>query len=298
VFLGACTSSEKDANEGAGGPVDDGIQRFAVIGDFGDDNLASLGIGGEDKVAELINGWDIDFIVTAGDNNYPNGSASTIDANVGKYFSAFIGDYQGEYGDGSETNRFWPTPGNHDWKDPGLQAYLDYFTLPGNERYYDVVLGDLHIFALDSEDEDPDGADVDSVQARWFEQAAAESTACFKLAVFHRPPYSSGKHGSSERMQWPFADWGMDAVIAGHDHCYERVEEDGIPYFVNGLGGSLKYKMGDLIENSEIFYQENFGAQLVTVTDQSMTFEFYNVDGDLIDSRTIEKDCEPASSAE
>ena len=298
MFLGACTSSEKDANEGAGGPVDDGIQRFAVIGDFGDDNLASLGIGGEDKVAELMNGWDIDFIVTAGDNNYPNGSASTIDANVGKYFSAFIGDYQGEYGDGSETNRFWPTPGNHDWKDPGLQAYLDYFTLPGNERYYDVVLGDLHIFALDSEDEDPDGADVDSVQARWFEQAAAESTACFKLAVFHRPPYSSGKHGSSERMQWPFADWGMDAVIAGHDHCYERVEEDGIPYFVNGLGGSLKYKMGDLIENSEIFYQENFGAQLVTVTDQSMTFEFYNVDGDLIDSRTIEKDCEPASSAE
>ena len=150
----------------------------------------------------------------------------------------------------------------------------------------------MHLFALDSEGEEPDGADQDSVQAQWFQQAASESTACFKLVVFHRPPFSSGKHGSQERMQWPFKDWGMDAAIAGHDHVYERVEQDGFPYFVNGLGGSLKYSQGDLLENSEVFYNENFGAQLVTVTSESMVIEFYTVDGELIDSRTIAKTCD------
>ena len=302
VCSGGCSANKSNdpggegpaAQEPAPDPGDwgDGPMRFAVIGDFGDDNLASLGIGGEDKVAELIKSWNVHFVVTAGDNNYPNGSATTIDANIGKYFSEFIGDYQGEYGSGSATNRFWPTPGNHDWKDEGLKAYLDYFTLPGNERYYDKQLGYLHLFALDSDGSEPDGADRDSVQAQWFQQVASESTACFKLAVFHHPPYSSGKHGNSERMQWPFGEWGMDAVVSGHDHVYERVEQDGLPYFVNGLGGSLKYSLGEQLENSALFYQENFGAQLVTVTSHSMALEFYNVDGDLIDTRTIAKDCE------
>lgn len=289
VCLAACTNTENSDNTPQ---VEPGPPRFAIIGDFGDDNLAKLGIGGEDKVAALVDGWNVDFIVTAGDNNYPSGAASTIDANIGKYFSAFIGDYQGEYGSGSETNRFWPTPGNHDWKDEGLKAYLDYFTLPGNERYYDVQIGDVHIFALDSEGEEPDGADQDSAQAQWFQQAASESTACYKLVVFHRPPFSSGKHGSQERMQWPFSDWGMDAVVAGHDHIYERIEHDGIPYFVNGLGGSLKYTVGDVVEGSEARYADHFGAQLATVTDESMLLEFYNVDGELIDSRTIAKECD------
>ena len=38
-------------------------------------------------------------------------------------------------------------------------------------------------------------------------------------------------------MQWPFAAWGADAVLSGHAHAYERIERDGIVYFVNGLGG-------------------------------------------------------------
>ena len=49
------------------------------------------------------------------DNNYPAGAASTIDANIGKHFHEFIGGYTGAYGAGSAQNRFWPSPGNHDW---------------------------------------------------------------------------------------------------------------------------------------------------------------------------------------
>ena len=40
------------------------------------------------------------------------------------------------------------------------------------------------------------------------------SDAPWKIAYFHHPPYSSGEHGSTPRMQWPFADWGVDMCWA------------------------------------------------------------------------------------
>ncbi len=107
--------------------------RFAVIGDYGS--------GGRDEkaVAEMVRGWQPDFIITTGDNNYSAGAAVTIDLNVGQYYHEFIYPYYGEQGDGASFNRFFPTLGNHDWRTSNGQPYLDYFTLPGNERYYDFV---------------------------------------------------------------------------------------------------------------------------------------------------------------
>jgi hypothetical protein len=266
--------------------------RFAVIGDFGDDFLVTLGVGGEAKVAALVAGWNPDFVITTGDNNYPEGAVSTIDANIGKYYQAFIGNYTGTYGPGSPENRFWPSPGNHDWNTPGLVPYLDYFTLPGNERYYDVDLGLVHLFALDSDGAEPDGIDQASVQAMWFQQRIAASTACYKLAYFHHPPYSSGSdHGSTPELQWPFEQWGADAVLSGHDHTYERLAAGNIPYFVVGLGGSLKYGFGTPVPESQFRYNTDFGAMLVTATSTSMTFEFYDTAGALVDTHSISKTC-------
>ncbi len=274
---------------GTGGVPDQ--QRFAVIGDFGDSLIDALGIGGLSKVGGLVKSWNPDFIITTGDNNYPDGAAGTIDSNIGAQYASFIGNYVGAFGPGSAENRFWPTPGNHDWRAANLQPYIDYFTLPGNERYYDVQIGRVHLFALDSESDEPDGADENSVQAQWLQDRVASSTACFKLAYFHRPPYSSGDHGSNDRMKWPFEAWGIDVVLSGHDHTYERLRVGAIPYFVNGLGGSLKYAMGTAVPESELFYNLDFGAQLVTVTDSSITFEFHAVLGGLIDTHTVSKAC-------
>uniref|UniRef100_UPI0035B0930A metallophosphoesterase family protein n=1 Tax=Promineifilum sp. TaxID=2664178 RepID=UPI0035B0930A len=216
--------------------------RFAVIGDYGNASAD------EARVAALVAGWNPDFVITTGDNNYPDGEASTIDAHIGQYYSAFIGNYQGEYGAGSPVNRFWPSLGNHDWHTMACgaagcrSAYLDYFTLPGNERYYAVDYGLVRLFALDSDPDEPDGVHADSAQARWLQGALAASDACFDVVYFHHPPYSSGKHGSTEHMRWPFAAWGADAVMAGHEHSYERVDVGGAPYFVNGLGGKSLYE--------------------------------------------------------
>lgn len=258
--------------------------RFAVIGDYG------LAGPGEAAVAALVHSWQPDFIATTGDNNYPSGAASTIDRNIGAYYHDFIAPYQGKYGAGSDINRFFPTLGNHDWISGG-GPYLDYFTLPGNERYYDLHWSPVHLFALDSDPHEPDGVLPDSLQAVWLQQSLANSTACWKIVTLHHAPFSSGPHGSTAWMHWPYQAWGADAVLAGHDHTYERIIRDGLPYFVNGLGGNIPYGFGEPIEGSVVRYSDELGAMLVEADHQQITFSFITHTGTYIDSYVLRKDC-------
>lgn len=258
--------------------------RFAVIGDFGMDNSA------EADVSTLIHGWQPDFIITVGDNNYPDGAASTIDANIGKYYHDYIYPYVGSYGPGADINRFFPSLGNHDWHAANAQPYLDYFTLPGNERYYDFVWGPLHFFALDSDENEPDGVNVGSAQAAWLKKGLAASTSAWNIVYTHFPPFSSGSvHGSTDWMQWPFAAWGANAVLAGHDHLYERLLVDGIPYFTNGSGGGGLYNFNTPLPESKFRYNANYGAMRVTASDTELLFEFFNRVGELMDTYRLTK---------
>jgi len=256
--------------------------RFAVIGDFGLNNST------ERDVADLVKSWNPDFVITVGDNNYPYGAASTIDANIGKYYHNFIFPYTGAYGNGATTNRFFPSLGNHDWYTAGATPYLDYFVLPNNERYYDFVQGPVHFFAVDSDPHEPDGNTSTSVQGNWLMNRLSTSTFPWKLVYFHHPPYSSGAtHGSTPWMQWPFQQWGATAVLAGHDHDYERVVLNGFPYFVNGTGGRNLRSFLTPIPGSEVRYSSDYGAMLVTASAGSITFQFINRAGSLIDSYTL-----------
>ena len=270
--------------------------QFAIIGDYGSNSP------GETAVATLVAGWDPNFVITVGDNNYPSGAARTIDTNIGQYYENFIGNYQGNYGNGSSVNRFWPTLGNHDWRSLSCNAsictgpYFDYFTLPGNERYYELDFGTISLFALNSNNREPDGNDVDKAQAAWLQSALAASNSCFNLVYFHHAPYSSGEHGNYKDMQWPFAKWGADSVVAGHDHDYERLDVNSVPYFVNGLGGrdlDPFTNVGNLPPGviSIVQYNAEYSAMLVTVTDSVMILQSFNTHKDLIDEYKIDKAC-------
>jgi fibronectin type 3 domain-containing protein len=260
---------------------------FAVIGDFG------CGCTPELDVANLVNSWNPEFIVTTGDNNYELGEASTIDAHIGQYYHSFISPYNGTYGSGSDINRFFPSIGNHDWGDgfvqpPTVQPYTDYFTLPNNERYYDVVWGSVHIFVIDSDTHEPDGTSSTSVQATWLQNRLAASTALWKIVVFHHPPYASGDHGSSSWMRWPFAEWGATAVLSGHNHMYERVQLNNIVYFVNGLGGGGRDAIDrPPVAGSQRRYFADHGAMLVDANNEGITFQFITRAGTLIDTYSI-----------
>ncbi len=254
---------------------------LAVIGDYG--------YAGEPlaRVAALIKSWAPDYILTAGDNNYPDGEAETIDHNIGQYFHEFIGNYAGEYGPGSPENRFFPALGNHDLNTALGQPYFDYFTLPGNERYYDILLGPVHVFVLNSDTREPDGVAISSTQAAWLQSQLGASTAPWKLVIAHHPPYSSGIHGSVDYLNWPFAEWGASAVISGHDHTYERLEVDGIPYFVNGLGGGPRYEFVEILPESVVRFRQDYGAMLIEAEPARMVFRFITVDGTEVDRFTL-----------
>lgn len=255
---------------------------FAIIGDYGEAGAPAA------AVAALVRGWRPDFIATTGDNNYPDGMQDTIDANIGQYYHEYIGGYVGQYGPGAADNRFFPSLGNHDWRTHDLRPYLDYFSLPGNERYYAVSWGPVDLFVVDSDRAEPDGVDADSTQANWLADALASSTAAWQLVVLHHAPHSSGRHGSTEALQWPYARWGADVVIAGHDHAYERIEREGIVYFVNGLGGhGRRYEFGTPIEGSQVRFNGEHGAMRVQATAHELRLEFITVDGRTIDTRVL-----------
>jgi tartrate-resistant acid phosphatase type 5 len=257
--------------------------RIAVIGDYGS------GRKPEGDVADLVKSWSPNFIITTGDNNYPSGAADTIDENVGKFYHEFIADYQGQFGSGADQPRFFPTLGNHDWDSQNAKPYLDYFNLPGNERYYDFIWEPVHVFILDSDPREPDGIRQNSNQADWLRQKLSESKQPWNLVVMHVPPYSSGPEGHITWMRWPYKDWGASAVLAGHDHAYERLTVDGLPYLVNGLGGGAVYDFGTILDESQFRYNSDYGAMLITADSQRITFEFYNRSRQLVDSYSIQK---------
>ncbi len=271
--------------------------RFAVIGDYGGDSQAEL------DVANMVHRWNPDFIITVGDNNYEYGEASTIDRNIGQYYHDYIYPYTGSYGAGASTNRFFPSLGNHDWGNAypnptGAQPYLNYFRLPNNGRYYEALFSPVDLFALDSDDNEPDGNTSTSTQASWLQRHLAASTAPWKLVYCHHSPYSSGsEHGSSPWMQWPFQAWGATAVLSGHDHDYERLLINGFPYFVAGLGGESIYSFGSSVAGSQVQYSGDYGAMLVTADMSSITFRFYNRTGGLIDTYTLSAPNTPTAPA-
>ena len=259
-------------------------KRFAVIGDYGEAG-ADLQV-----IADLIEVFDAYYIVTLGDNNYPDGEAATIDQNIGQYFHEYIGNYSGVYGLGAAGNDFYPSIGNRDYTVANvLDPYLDYFTLPGNERYYDFRRGAVHFYLINSDDMEPDGGiDVNGIQAQWLEDRLASTTAPYKVVVLHHRPFVSASTGSRPLRQWPFAEWGADVVLTGHAHVYERVDVEGVPYFVNGIGGAfLGLSLREPVAGSQMRFADEFGAQLVDVDLRRMRLRLVTIDDVVMDEYLV-----------
>lgn len=264
-------------------------ERFAIIGDYGQNTQGEL------AVSNLIKKWDtssrLTGILTTGDNNYNSGSQSTIEKNIGKYYSLFMYPYISYSkpalysGAIDKINRFYPTPGNHDWGNNNLNAYLNYFKV---NRYYNKAFNNSEIFMLDSDSHEPDGVSVTSKQALWLKNGLKASKKKWKLILFHHPPYSSGEHGNNVYMSWPFYDWGASLVISGHDHDYERIIIKNNTYLVNGLGGAEIRSFKKNISGSVKRYNKNYGALLIEITDK-LKIQFISIDNIVQDSYILLK---------
>ena len=243
--------------------------RLAVFGDYGVANAAAAG------VADLVHAQRPRAVVTTGDNLY---GGLTYEQAVGQFY----GDYFG--------GRFFPSLGNHDYSDgPGLAGYLSYFDLPGNERYYDVVVGPVHVFVINSNPQEPDGVSTSSTQGQWLQTGLAASTAPWQVVVLHHAPYSSSTaHGSSGWMQWPYAAWGADLVLAGHDHTYERILRGDLTYVVSGLGGNAHYSFptSGFVAGSQVRFADSPGSLFVDSCADRVRGTFRTSVGTVIDQFT------------
>lgn len=279
----------KEPKSTAVNPADDeNTYVLAFLADYGDDTNREGGGYPEKDVADLIKGWSPDAILTGGDNSYPDSDYAVIDDNIGKHYAEFIYPYPdwGSYGPGhKDTNKFWPSLGNHDYDFQNAKPYFDYFALPNNERYYDVIVGPVHWFVINSNPEEPDGTSSTSTQALWLQRKLALSTVQWKFVVFHHSAFSSDDtHGSSAYMQWPFKDWGAHAVFSGHAHSYERIVKDGFPYFVVGTGGTPLRGFGTTVSGSEKRYNDDYGALKMIAKCDEVSFEFINREKKVIDT--------------
>jgi predicted phosphodiesterase len=194
--------------------------RFLAFGDSGG--------GGSDQYALLEQMYTVpyDLMIHTGDIAYDDGTIAQYEDNV-----------FGVYADLFKNIPFMPASGNHDYRTMQGAPFRDVFNLPAanGEKWYSYDWGRVHFVALDTE------ADY-SAQAAWLEQDLAASNLPWKIIYMHKPMYSSGMHGSDTTLRnkiAPVAEkYGVQLILAGHDHNYERIKpQNGVAYVVTGGGG-------------------------------------------------------------
>jgi predicted phosphodiesterase len=125
--------------------------------------------------------------------------------------------------------------GNHDDQAGKGDAVMKALGSPG--RWYSVRRGDVLMIALDST------RVSDPAQIAWLERTLGVTDATWKLVALHHPPYSSGRHGSDETVRATFVPvferYGVQIVLSGHDHDYQRSDAvNGVTYVVTGAGSA------------------------------------------------------------
>jgi len=215
-----------------------GTYRFWAIGDAGMSNGNQRDV--RDGFLAYSGNSHIDGWILLGDNAYGNG---INDGTQTCYQTAFFDEM---YGALISRTVCWPATGNHDYNNhipfSPPPAYFDIFSLPTNgeaggvpsstEKYYSYDYGNIHFIVLDSYDED---RSPNSTMTQWLIQDLQQNTQDWTIAYWHHPPYTKGSHNSDntnlldgeceemrENILPVLEQYGVDLVLNGHSHCYER----------------------------------------------------------------------------
>jgi hypothetical protein len=278
------TGTQHDTAHSTGDPV------VVAAGD-----IASCESNGDEATAHLlarIRGT----ILTLGDNAYEDGTPAE--------FRECYGPSWGKY-----KARTRPAPGNHDspvidaaeeagqtsiGKAKGYFGYFRKYAGYPSRGYYSYNLGRWHLLSLNSNCAEVDHCLSSSPQMRWLKAnlAANHDKRC-TLAYFHHPRFSSGvEHGSIEEVK-PLWDAlyaaGVDVVLSGHEHNYERFApqdpngradpQRGIREFVVGTGGESHYPIFETIANSEVHNDNTYGVLKLTLHPKGYEWRFVPAGG-------------------
>lgn len=252
-------------------PLKEGSVRFAVIGDTGTGTSKQQDLA--DVMAKYQQIFPFEAVLLLGDNFY--GSETPAD-----YLKKFENVYRRLL---DNKVKFYAALGNHD--EPN-QRFYTHFNMDGKE-YYRFSKGNVAFYALNSNY-------MDKKQVKWLEDELAKDTSEWKIAFCHHPPYSSGgKHGSDKQFREVvepiFVKYGVNAVLTGHDHFYERIKpQKGIYYWVAGAGGKLR--SGDVKDGSpltDVAFDRDMSFMLVEIVKNQMYFQAISRTGETVDSGVL-----------
>jgi predicted phosphodiesterase len=205
-------------------------RRLWVLGDAGTANHEQLACRDAFNAFAATSGR-ADLILLLGDNAYPDGKDPEYQKAIFDIYTPTI-----------HNTPMWSCLGNHDGHSADAATnkgpYFDIFDLPknaeagglasGTEAYYSFNYGDIHFVVLDSYKTD---RSTSAPMAGWLRRDLLTVNSKWLIAFFHHPPYSKGSHDSDaenelKEMRENFVpileNAGVDLVLSGHSHCYER----------------------------------------------------------------------------
>ena len=213
--------------------------RLWVLGDSGTKNANAAAVS---AAYETFNGRTrTDLWLMLGDNAYDTGTDAEYQAAVFDMYPAML-----------RQSVLWPTIGNHDTAQSTTPSptlpYFEMFTLPtraeaggvpsGTEKYYSFDYANIHFVCLDSM---TSSRAIDGAMATWLQNDLASTNQPWIIAFWHHPPYTKGSHDSDKERELiemrekllPLLEaGGVDLVMTGHSHSYER------SYLLNGHYGA------------------------------------------------------------
>jgi hypothetical protein len=248
------------------------LTRIWVLGDAGTANNNQRAV--RNAYLNYVGAEHTDMILMLGDNAYNDGTDAQYQAAM----------FENMYEDIIRQTVTWSCPGNHDIYSASSTSqsgpYYDIFTFPkaaeagglasGTEAYYSFDYGQIHVISLDSDDSPRNAG---GAMLTWLENDLAATLKEWIVVIFHHPPYTKGSHDSDdvgdsggrmrdmrENVLPILEDYGVDVVLSGHSHSYER------SYFLNGHYGtsgtfnnSMKVQTGSGKEDVDCSYKKYAG---------------------------------------
>jgi acid phosphatase type 7 len=231
--------------------------------------------------ASLAKGYRPRYALILGDEQYQAGTAAQFRDGYDKTWGALRSISK-------------PIPGNHEYSTAGASGYYSYFA--GQTRspgYYAFNINNWRVYALNSNCSKIDCA----TEASWLDHDLTQNPHKCSLLMMHHPLYSSGlEHGDSPegRPFWQIGlRHGVDLVLAGHDHDYERFQRmnadggadaRGIASFVVGTGGKSLYHSRGIRAGSQVYDAHRAGVMALKLGAVRYGWQYKTIDGKVMDS--------------
>jgi len=239
---------------------------------------------------------------------------SAIDPNLFLYlgdvyeFGTYT-EFKNWYGEGTRFGTFSaitnPTIGNHERVGGTSPGYDFYWATPPED--FSVDTNGWHIINLNG----ASNSGLSSAQMAWLQSDLAANTAACTIAYFHHPVVSVGPQGDNPDYEPVWAELvngGVDIVLTGHEHSYQRwlpmdaslaTSSSGATQFVMGGGGHGI--QGFVRTDSRLAVgvdtiQAAYGALKLELNQDGAAFGYLNIDNEIIDSGTIQCGGTPADT--